>query len=78
MSCSGGMNHQHYKSPGVLLCEEHSEERSGRAVSLQEAQLHMNQEKVRDFGKRDKRVGLNRHEASFWSLAHPKNDSLHR
>ncbi len=59
-------------------CENHGEERSGRAVSCQEAQLHMDQEKVRVAGKRDQRVGLNRHEASFWSLAHPKNESLYR
>lgn len=72
------MNHQLFKSTGVLSCEAHGGERSGGVLSCQEAQLHMNQEKVRVFGKRDKRVGLNRHEASFWSLAHPKNDSLYR
>lgn len=59
-------------------CENHGEERSGRVVSCQEAQLHMNQEKVRVAGKRDQHVGLNRHEAFFWSLAHPKNDSLYQ
>jgi len=41
MTCSGGTINHTNKSTGILLCEEYSEERSGRAVSFQEAQLLM-------------------------------------
>lgn len=53
MSCSGGTVSFYVKSIVRNVLEE---------LSLSRSCLLMNQEKVRDFGKRDKRVGLN----SFW------------